>query len=129
MLTTSYYTSPLLKQLDVNPVSISSRPPSWFTGNWYRKLAPPIRPNIVVMYKNGDITKDRYTSLYKTMILKLLDAESIYTDIQNLYGDNAVLLCYERPGEFCHRRLVADWFKEKLNITVEELTLPIKTLW
>ena len=21
-----------------------------------------------------------------------------------------VLLCYEKPGDFCHRHLVADWF-------------------
>ena len=30
------------------------------------------------------------------------------------------LICYEKPSEFCHRHLVADWLKE-YGIEVEEL--------
>ncbi|EDP8947924.1 hypothetical protein IDN71_003483 [Salmonella enterica] len=31
-----------------------------------------------------------------------------------------VLLCWEKPGEFCHRQLVARWFRRELGIAVEE---------
>lgn len=30
------------------------------------------------------------------------------------------LLCYEAPEKFCHRHLVAEWFKNKLGIEVKE---------
>ncbi|EDQ8408608.1 hypothetical protein GO387_003587, partial [Salmonella enterica subsp. enterica serovar Senftenberg] len=31
-----------------------------------------------------------------------------------------VLLCWEKPGEFCHRQLVSRWFRRELGISVEE---------
>ncbi|EDN5140815.1 hypothetical protein GTT80_003834 [Salmonella enterica] len=31
-----------------------------------------------------------------------------------------VLMCGEKPGEFCHRQLVARWFRRELGIAVEE---------
>jgi hypothetical protein len=30
-------------------------------------------------------------------------------------------LCWEKKGKFCHRHLVAKWFKEKLGIEVKEI--------
>ena len=36
-------------------------------------------------------------------------------------GDNAVMLCYEKPGDFCHRHLIADWITKNTGITVEEV--------
>jgi uncharacterized protein (DUF488 family) len=33
---------------------------------------------------------------------------------------NSVLLCWENPGEFCHRRIVASWIFENLKIEVPE---------
>lgn len=35
-------------------------------------------------------------------------------------GNDVALICYEKPGEFCHRRIVAEWLKEIAGITVEE---------
>lgn len=35
-------------------------------------------------------------------------------------GNDVALVCYEKPGEFCHRRIVAEWLKETAGITVEE---------
>jgi uncharacterized protein (DUF488 family) len=36
-------------------------------------------------------------------------------------GKSLVLLCWERHGEFCHRRLFAEWFRENISIEVPEL--------
>lgn len=27
-------------------------------------------------------------------------------------GKDICLICYEKPNDFCHRHLVADWFRE-----------------
>lgn len=32
-----------------------------------------------------------------------------------------VLLCWERPGEFCHRRLAADWLQAELGLHAPEV--------
>ncbi|MCL6442574.1 MAG: DUF488 domain-containing protein, partial [Alicyclobacillus sp.] len=36
-------------------------------------------------------------------------------------GENAVLLCYEKHNDWCHRRMVADWFEKELGVVVPEL--------
>jgi uncharacterized protein (DUF488 family) len=36
-------------------------------------------------------------------------------------GAVPVILCWENPGEFCHRNLVADWLKSELGILVPEV--------
>jgi hypothetical protein len=33
------------------------------------------------------------------------------------------MLCWEAPGEFCHRRLVAEWLEGELGIQVPEWKL------
>lgn len=112
-ITTSYYDN----QKVTNPVAISSRPPAGYTGNWYKKLAPPVNPNIVVRYKKGKITQEQYVEMYTEMVLNQLDCQAVYDEIIALYGEDATLLCYEMPDEFCHRHLVADWFNKNLQLT------------
>lgn len=115
---TSYYDNSQVS----NPVAISSRPPEGYTGNWYKKLAPPVNPNIVVRYKKGTITQEQYVEMYTEMVLNQLDCQAVYNEILELYGNDATLLCYELPGEFCHRHLVSEWFNKnlKLDQPVEE---------
>ena len=48
-------------------------------------------------------------------MLKPLTVESVLADIANLSGgelDKVILLCYEKPTDFCHRHLVADWINK-----------------
>ena len=53
--------------------------------------------------------------------LAALDAAAVRADLHDLAaGAEPVLLCWERPGQFCHRRLVADWLKETLGEDVPE---------
>jgi hypothetical protein len=46
-----------------------------------------------------------------------LDPQEVFDEL----GEDAVLLCWEPYTHFCHRFLVADWFKEKLDIEVREI--------
>ena len=39
-------------------------------------------------------------------------------------GKSPVLLCYEalrKPGEFCHRRMFAEWYESKTGVVIPEL--------
>jgi hypothetical protein len=97
-----------------NGVSIASYPPKWFTGRQYLKLAP--KRWFFFKYKeDGD--EQFYIEQYKKEVLDTLDPQAVYNEL----GSDAVLLCYEKVGDFCHRHLVANWFKEKLGIEVTEL--------
>jgi hypothetical protein len=49
--------------------------------------------------------------------LKGLDPRKVYEEL----GESAVLLCFCPSGEYCHRRIVAEWFEFHLGIIVPEL--------
>ena len=94
-------------------VSIALRAPRGFTGRVYPALAPT--QEMLDDYRR-DHDELKYTDRYYAEILSKLDAKSVFTDL----GEDAVLLCWEGPGKFCHRRLIASWFEHELGISVEE---------
>ena len=77
----------------------------------YPALAPTRQ-----MLKMGEA---EYRAAYQE-ILDRLDPRKVYQEL----GEDAVLLCWEKPGEFCHRRLVAEWLEEHLGVTIIELREP-----
>ncbi|MEA2044925.1 MAG: hypothetical protein U9N48_00120 [Euryarchaeota archaeon] len=91
---------------DPRAVAISrSRPKSW-NGRVYEKLAPSW-----ALIRLAKLSKAEYTRRYNEEVLSKLDA----------LGKDAILLCWEMPGTFCHRRLVAGWLEEEmLGISVPE---------
>ena len=50
-------------------------------------------------------------------ILDGLDPQKVFEDL----GEDAILPCWEAPGKFCRRHLVAAWLEEKLGVQVPEL--------
>jgi len=64
--------------------------------------------------------EDVYKPIYKEQ-LKKLSPSGILDEIKKLSnGKDCILLCYEKPGDFCHRRMVAKWLWDNLNIAIEE---------
>ncbi|MBZ7262470.1 DUF488 domain-containing protein [Klebsiella oxytoca] len=79
----------------------------------YQKLAPGNWFN--------SVSVSRYIELYEREILGPLDPARTWDELYSLAGGHEpVLLCWEKPGEFCHRQLVARWFRRELGILVEE---------
>lgn len=103
-----------LKDAGVVPVSISRYFPkySFFKYDTYLDLAP-----------RGDMLKmDEETYRYHfDKILAKLNAKKVFEDIKKLSkGKDVALLCFEKPGDFCHRQIVAKWLSRNLNIEVVE---------
>ena len=92
-------------------VAISRGLPRGWRGRVYRPLAPSWA--LVKIYDS-----QQFIRLYRTQVLDRLDAGQVLRD---LGGDDVVLLCWEPPGEFCHRQVVAAWLKAQLGVVVEEL--------
>lgn len=103
---TSYFSN--LRNV-TNPLSISGKAPDWYSGPQFKVLAP--KWSFFKAYKDGKITSDEYTSEYYRLVLDELDPHKTYRYLIDMYGEDVTLLCYEKPGDFCHRRIVASWFE------------------
>ena len=107
---TSYYA----KYKGENAVSIALSKPQWYTNcREYKKLAPSW--DLLNKYKQ-DKDEMYYIEHYYKEILDKLDPKQVYEDL----GENAVLLCWEKSSDFCHRHIVSSWLEEKLGIEIKE---------
>lgn len=103
------------EQNDLIPVAICGGIPTWYKGFWYKKLAP--KWAFFNEWKNGTEHKgdnDYYIQHFNDEVLKNKTCRQVLADLQKLTGvkndfSKIILLCYEKPGDFCHRHLVADW--------------------
>jgi hypothetical protein len=93
------------------PVCIARGRPRFFSGRVELALAPTRE-----MLK---MPREDYDRHFLEMLTHL-DPKTVYDRL----GENAVMLCYEKPGEGCHRRIVAEWLEKALGIEIPELGLP-----
>ena len=119
MIYTSYFAK--LKSLPKNiiPISICAKAPDWYKGLQYKTLAP--KYDFFMRWKE---TKDNdyYIDCFNELVLDPLDARSVIRNLEGMvpYGTTDIaLICYEKPSDFCHRHLVADWLT-KNGIPCEE---------
>lgn len=94
------------------PVSIALKTPDWYHGAQYKKLAP--KWSFFSEWKNGSHKGDNdyYMQHFKTEVLDNLDPEQVVKELEGFTGvsrDKIILICYEKPGDFCHRHLVSMW--------------------
>lgn len=123
MIYTSYFAK--LKSLPDNivPISICGKAPDWYKGLQYKKLAPKY-DFFMEWKKNHD--NDYYIKCFNEQVLDRLNAKDVVKELDNLllgmttsidYKADAIkvpeitLICYEKPPNFCHRHLVAEWLR------------------
>lgn len=85
--------------------------------DWTDARFPSLEPDRQTFFakKADQITEEQYEKQYRERTLSKLDPQKIYDTLKG-----QVLLCWENPGEFCHRRIVAAWIEENLGIEVPE---------
>lgn len=103
MIYTGYFAKmAAYRNAGLTPVSIARYAPKWYTGHQYKQLAP--LPEMLRM------SEPEYVPLYNTSVLRYHNPARLAEELHTL-GDNVVLLCYEKPEDFCHRHLVAKWLQ------------------
>ena len=110
MIYTSYFAK--IKKLPANivPISICGKAPDGYTGLQYKKLAPKWS-FFSVWKQNHD--NDYYIQHFKEEVLNTLDVKDVMNTLMNMAGGNDIaLICYEKPNDFCHRHLVAEWLRQ-----------------
>ena len=104
-----------------NAVAISRTISSWvsntdFCGEHRKDLAPS--QWLLNMYKTNKISEDEYSEIYIEEIKRIgLTPHKIVDDLP----DGAILLCYEKVGDFCHRRVLAEWIEDEIGFTIPEI--------
>lgn len=86
-----------------------------FDGKWRPDLAPSQK--LLNRLTNEDMPEEAYAAEYLRELQRNgLTPQSILDSIP----DGSVLLCYERPGDFCHRRVLADWIESQTGVKIPE---------
>jgi uncharacterized protein (DUF488 family) len=124
MIYTSYF-SKVKALCGINPhltfISIAGKTPMWFDNSLinvlkYPKLAPKYEWWNVWHKKfneclESDESQRWYTAKYYETVLDCLNPIVVRKELLDLSNrKDVVLLCYETPERFCHRKLVREWF-------------------
>ena len=109
---TSYFSNVKKLPTYILPISIANITPNGWKYPIYQKLAPSDK-----LLRNWKQTHDNldYIFDYEDEILNNYKISDIINDLSNYLHDeytDIALICYEKPNDFCHRHLVADWFKQ-----------------
>lgn len=89
------------------PISIAQFPIKGWAGLSYPKLFPP--KDLLAWVKQSG-KHEEFKAEYIKQVLQGLDPETVKHEIELLTkGKDAILCCYEKPTDFCHRHIVAEW--------------------
>jgi len=106
---TSYFANVRNLPSVVAPIAICVKAPDGWTGLHYPKLAPP-KWLFWEWKKNHDETL--YIDVFTREILQNLDPDIVWNELLVLSGGRPfALICFEKPGDFCHRHLVSEWLR------------------
>ena len=125
MWTTNYASLSKIKP-PAKAVSISRGKPRW-KGGWRGHLPAGVvahedmrlAPSWAALAAAKAGKHDQYDTAFNAQLAKLDPAE-VYAEL----GESAVLLCFCGVGEFCHRRIVAEWLEAALDVRIPELGYP-----
>lgn len=102
------------------PISIARKNPEWYIGHSCTYFAPSY--DLLSRYRKNEISSEEYTKIYLNQLNKDTVKEKL-DKIESKLGDvSVVLLCYEKPSDFCHRHVLAKYIKDNLNIDIIEYT-------
>ena len=104
---TTYFANVRNLPKGIVPISIAGKAPDGWKGLEYKRLAPKFW-FFKEWKENHD--NDFYTRNFKKEVLDNLDAGKVWRELKTLsQGAPFALVCYEKPGDFCHRHLVSEW--------------------
>jgi len=115
MIYTSFYGNKNIPS-SMTKVSISRYPPTSWKGAILKELAPS--EQLFYNLRHKIITPSQFCDLF----IQEINTPTFMSLLQALmdYPSDIVLLCYEKPTQFCHRQLISKLAKQ-YNIIIKEL--------
>lgn len=120
---TSYFANgKKLAAAGIRVVGIALYPPKWFYGVSMKNVAPTAS---ILFAKNQ--THEQYTERYKREVLSRVNPQQFMADLRRFSnGQDVALCCFEKPGDFCHRHILAEWLSQATGETIKEYGEPAK---
>ena len=114
-LYTSYFANAkALAKANIMVIGIALYPPRWYNGPSLKEVAPTYS---ILKMTHSD---EEYTRRYRTEILARMNIQDFLNQVRQLSnGRDVALCCYEKPGEFCHRNLLAEHLRAN-GVEIEE---------
>ena len=117
MIYTSYFGKMKTLPEDIVPIAICEKPPVWYDGLRYKKLAPKygffMEWKKMVM-NNDPKAEEYYNEHFQKEVIDTLYIGDVIRELFELSeGRDFAMLCFEKDGEFCHRHIVAEWFEKE----------------
>ena len=109
MIYTTYFAKLRSLPKNIVPISIAGKSPDWYIGFECKQLAPKYG-----FFQEWKRTRDNeyYIKHFHDEVLQNLDPTFTAQALHGwTHSDSVTLVCYEKPGDFCHRHLVAEWLK------------------
>jgi uncharacterized protein YeaO (DUF488 family) len=104
-------------------ISISLFTPQWAKVDGYFRCLNPTE-QLLKEAKFGAVSIDEAMEKYRNEILDNLSLVKVYEELIDMMNKSSkhhlALLCYEKPSDPCHRRIVAEWLEEGNNISIPE---------
>ena len=101
------------KRLGLCCISIAQFNPAWYNGVSFPELAPS--QSLLGQYKLAGLRQEDYKRIYIEELRRPEAVSSMEKLRKKALEDprDLILLCYEKPGEFCHRHLLAEVLNER----------------
>lgn len=113
-------------KLGIVPVSIAYLTPQWYDGEVCFELAPSRQ--LLKKWKQDEITEDEYKEQYIHQLDNDVQWSKVLKKLKQIsakYKDaDLVLCCYEKPEDFCHRHILAEYFRTEMDMDVIECEVP-----
>lgn len=112
---TSYFgNARRLAEANILQIGVALWKPKFFNGACLKNVTP------TKYMLSDECSMEEYLRLYDK-ILNRQDANKVIEQIKSLSGGRDVALCcYEKPGDFCHRHILAKWLTDNTGIVIEE---------
>ena len=111
---TSYFAkAAILRKAGIVPIGVALWPPRFFRGISMKQVAPKR------YMLNDSLTDEEYIGMYRNDVLRFVDAKSFIRQLEEAgRGMDVALCCFEKPNEFCHRHILAQWLKEQTGVDI-----------
>jgi uncharacterized protein YeaO (DUF488 family) len=123
MIYTSYFAFIPKLPADILKISVSLYTPQWARIDG---CFPSLNPTEQLLQeaKSDTVSSEEAMGKYCGEILEKLSPTKIYEELLEMLNESnkehLALLCYEKPGETCHRRFIARWLENSNGISVPE---------
>lgn len=126
MIYTSYFAK--ARNLDRSKYifcSIARYNPSWFEVDYHLIKLSPLPHILKGIKEEGWTTSDYMVAYWRQLAyddpIDIFDAVKSLQDLSEEEGKDVLLLCYETPDQFCHRKLLTSLIRDVTGVNITEL--------